>query len=192
MWGCFLMSGVKILHFLKDWWKSIPIYQNYTMALIIIGCFRNSINFGLQYKSGYLLLCLSPGGKRIMSIACGQTSSIAVLDSGEVRFCFLHQFMPFSISNLTNTPFKFHITKAAVTLHYTPLSINAATLRCAPVAVTPSVGSLHFGECGFNNGARYYIVLSVHTCSSQVHFPSHYSVHPFTLTTALSQTAHFG
>ena len=35
MWGCFLMSGVKILHFLKDWWKSIPIYQNYTMALSI-------------------------------------------------------------------------------------------------------------------------------------------------------------
>ena len=33
MWGCFLMSGVKILHFLKDWWKSIPIHQNYTMAL---------------------------------------------------------------------------------------------------------------------------------------------------------------
>ena len=29
MWGCFLMSGVKILHFLKDWWKSIPIHQNY-------------------------------------------------------------------------------------------------------------------------------------------------------------------
>ena len=33
MWGCYLMSGVKILHFLKDWWKSIPIHQNYTMAL---------------------------------------------------------------------------------------------------------------------------------------------------------------
>ena len=33
MWGCFLMSGVKILHFLKDWCKSIPIHQNYTMAL---------------------------------------------------------------------------------------------------------------------------------------------------------------
>ena len=35
MWGCFLMSGVKILHFLKDWWKSIPIHQNYTMALTL-------------------------------------------------------------------------------------------------------------------------------------------------------------
>ena len=33
MCGCFLMSGVKILHFLKDWWKSIPLHQNYTMAL---------------------------------------------------------------------------------------------------------------------------------------------------------------
>ena len=33
MWGCFLMSGVKLLHFLKDWWKSITIHQNYTMAL---------------------------------------------------------------------------------------------------------------------------------------------------------------
>ena len=40
MWGCFLMSGVKILHFLKDWWKSIPIHQNYTMALkdVIVLC----------------------------------------------------------------------------------------------------------------------------------------------------------
>ena len=38
MWGCFLMSGVKILHFLKDWWKSIPIHQNYTMALIFSPC----------------------------------------------------------------------------------------------------------------------------------------------------------
>ena len=36
MWCCFLMSGVKILHFLKDWWKSIPIHQNYTMALNLI------------------------------------------------------------------------------------------------------------------------------------------------------------
>ena len=36
MWGWFLMSGVKILHFLKDWWKSIPIHQNYTMALSFI------------------------------------------------------------------------------------------------------------------------------------------------------------
>ena len=35
MWGCFLISGVKILQFLKDWWKSIPIHQNYTMALSV-------------------------------------------------------------------------------------------------------------------------------------------------------------
>ena len=33
MWGCFLMSGVKILPVLKDWWKSISVHQNYTMAL---------------------------------------------------------------------------------------------------------------------------------------------------------------
>ena len=32
------MSGVKILHFLKDWWKSIPIHQNYTMALTVTSC----------------------------------------------------------------------------------------------------------------------------------------------------------
>ena len=40
MWGCFLMSGVKILHFLKDWWKSISIHQNYTVdffAPILMG-----------------------------------------------------------------------------------------------------------------------------------------------------------
>ena len=27
------MSGVRILHFLKDWWKFIQIHQYYTMAL---------------------------------------------------------------------------------------------------------------------------------------------------------------
>ena len=46
MWGCFLMSGVKILHFLKDWWKSIPIHQNYTMALRSIKAYLcPNINF---------------------------------------------------------------------------------------------------------------------------------------------------
>ena len=34
------MSGVIMLHFLKDWWKFIQIYQYYTMALIN----TNSIN----------------------------------------------------------------------------------------------------------------------------------------------------
>ena len=29
------MSGVRMLHFLKDWWKFIQIHQYYTMALII-------------------------------------------------------------------------------------------------------------------------------------------------------------
>ena len=33
VWGCFLMSGVRMLHFLKDWWKFIQIYQYYIMAL---------------------------------------------------------------------------------------------------------------------------------------------------------------
>ena len=28
------MSGVRTLHFLKDWWKFIQIYQYYTMAMI--------------------------------------------------------------------------------------------------------------------------------------------------------------
>ena len=31
--GCFLMSRVRMLHFLKDWWKFIQIHQYYTMAL---------------------------------------------------------------------------------------------------------------------------------------------------------------
>ena len=48
MWGCFLMSGVKILHFLKDWWKSIPIHQNYTMAL---NCFSLNMVSTLQALS---------------------------------------------------------------------------------------------------------------------------------------------
>ena len=30
------MSGVRILHFLRDWWKFIQIPPNYTMALIFI------------------------------------------------------------------------------------------------------------------------------------------------------------
>ena len=47
MWGCFLMSGVKILHFLKDWWKSIPIHQNYTMALSFTAFMRSSCVFNL-------------------------------------------------------------------------------------------------------------------------------------------------
>ena len=28
-----LMSGVRMLHFLKDWWKFVQIHQSYTMAL---------------------------------------------------------------------------------------------------------------------------------------------------------------
>ena len=50
MWGCFLMSGVKILHILKDWWNSIPIHQNYTMALkplfnIVVDRFKKFYNW---------------------------------------------------------------------------------------------------------------------------------------------------
>ena len=70
--------------------------------------------------------------------------------------------------------YPFHIAKAAATLHFTPLYSGA--LR---YAFTPSVGSPHFGECGLKSGARYYRALSVHACSSQAHFPPHYSVHPF-------------
>ena len=53
MWGCFLMSGVKILHFLKDWWKSIPIHQNYTMAL-------RKWDFIWIYYMSFLLTSLFP------------------------------------------------------------------------------------------------------------------------------------
>ena len=34
VWGYFLMFGVRMLHFLKDWWKFIQIHQYYTVALI--------------------------------------------------------------------------------------------------------------------------------------------------------------
>ena len=34
MWGCFLMSGVRMLQFSKDWWKFIQINQYYSMALM--------------------------------------------------------------------------------------------------------------------------------------------------------------
>ena len=50
MWGCFLMSGVKILHFLKDWWKSIPIHQNYTMALSFFFFFFFLLTGSFKYK----------------------------------------------------------------------------------------------------------------------------------------------
>ena len=52
MWVCFLMSGVKILHFLKDWWKSIPIHQNYTMALKT----ANRFNPYIQRIQSFVLL----------------------------------------------------------------------------------------------------------------------------------------
>ena len=57
MWGCFLMSGVKILHVLKDWWKSIPIHQNYTMALsarfwfLKLSQYSSNVKGHLQKKS---------------------------------------------------------------------------------------------------------------------------------------------
>ena len=35
VWGCFLVSGVRMLHFLKDWWKFIQIHQYYTMGLLL-------------------------------------------------------------------------------------------------------------------------------------------------------------
>ena len=50
MWGCFLMSGVKILHFLKDWFKSIPIHQNYTMALTELKTSPESTQAGVYGK----------------------------------------------------------------------------------------------------------------------------------------------
>ena len=36
VWGYFLMSEVRMLHFLKDWWKFIQIHQYYTMTLYLI------------------------------------------------------------------------------------------------------------------------------------------------------------
>ena len=36
VWGCFLMSGERMQHFLKDKWKFIQIHQYYTLALMYI------------------------------------------------------------------------------------------------------------------------------------------------------------
>ena len=64
MWGCFLMSGVKILHFLKDWEKSIPIHQNYTMAL------NNSFffpGFGIDDARQYtILFAMQPNASHVL------------------------------------------------------------------------------------------------------------------------------
>ena len=59
MWGCFLMSGVKILHFLKDWWKSIPIHQNYTMALMMFHSGPEGYYYSTNVYSVSALLVLS-------------------------------------------------------------------------------------------------------------------------------------
>ena len=63
MWGCFLMSGVKILHFLIDWWKSIPVHQNYTMALTIIPLHYTQLLVS-HYSYSYYLLDAYEGGLR--------------------------------------------------------------------------------------------------------------------------------
>ena len=42
------MSGVRMLHFLKDWWKFIQIHQYYTMALTL--CSPSS-TFGTSTRS---------------------------------------------------------------------------------------------------------------------------------------------
>ena len=41
VWGCVLMSGVRMRHFLKDWLNFIQIHQYYTMALIPIQKYAN-------------------------------------------------------------------------------------------------------------------------------------------------------
>ena len=64
MWGCFLMSGVKILHFLKDWWKSIPIHQNYTMALTYSLYVDRKVIHGRSYYENYSRISKTrPGGQ---------------------------------------------------------------------------------------------------------------------------------
>ena len=89
--------------------------------------------------------------------------------------------------------YPFHIAKAAVTPHFTPLSINAATLGCASFCFHTKRQISAFWREWFKNRSEIYRVLSVHACNySQAHFPPHYSVHPFTLTTAPSQTAAIG
>ena len=50
------MSGVRMLHFLKDWWKFIQIHQNYTMALIswFLWYFHNFITkIGINWSGNF-------------------------------------------------------------------------------------------------------------------------------------------
>ena len=50
------MSGVRMLHFLKDWWKFVQIHQSYTMALnlyISVGIDSNNIpNYISEWQQG--------------------------------------------------------------------------------------------------------------------------------------------
>ena len=44
VWGCFLMSGVRMLHFLKDWWKFIQIHQYCTLCSDDLNEFQSDLN----------------------------------------------------------------------------------------------------------------------------------------------------
>ena len=84
MWGCFLMSGVKILHFLKDWWKSIPIHQNYTMAL-------NSTEHGFKLDSYDINLYID---SNTISIRFGNhTQKLVHLIFGAYSIIFVENFL---------------------------------------------------------------------------------------------------
>ena len=56
VWGCFLMSGVRMLLFLKDWWKFIQIHQYYTMALFKFWGFADNAD-GLIRENSLDYLC---------------------------------------------------------------------------------------------------------------------------------------
>ena len=71
--GCFLMSGVRILHFLKEWWNFIQIHQYYTMALI---CTRLTMGTILRSVESYWPNSVHEGlyGSHTNKAYCGRLS----------------------------------------------------------------------------------------------------------------------
>ena len=55
VWGCFRMSGVRMLYFWKDWWNFIHIHQNYDMAFMFNTTKKHMRSF--QMASGKRFLC---------------------------------------------------------------------------------------------------------------------------------------
>ena len=125
MWGCFLMSGVKILHFLKDWWKSIPIHQNYSMALSDVGVGGTA----LQWFHSYL-------SSRSQSVQIRDTSSPSTalnfsVPQGSVLSPHLFNIYTLPLQNIiAKHNIKFHMYTDDLQLYFTCSPVQEEIDKC--------------------------------------------------------------